>query len=126
MIQHGIDGKSVVGGIQNRFSQLPLRVPVTKLAVPANPRHRVMLAGTEQSRIDRLIVRTIRRAEHIQGSAVVISFTVTVSAPIGIEIGKLAFAVTLPVACLTAVTKKLSDMDSGGVVLLAQLIAYEG
>src|SRR5690606_27658074 len=109
MFQHGIDGKSVVGGIQNRFSQLPLRVPVTKFAVPANPRHRVMLVGTEQSRIDRQIVRTIRRAEHIQRSAVEISFTVTVPAPVGIGIGELAFAAALPVAGLTAVTKELSE-----------------
>src|SRR5690554_3340257 len=67
-----------------------------------------MLAGTEQTRIDWQIVRTIRRAEHVQGSAVVISFAVTVPAPIGIGIGKLAFAVALPVARLTAVTKEFS------------------
>jgi len=53
MFQHGIDGESVVGGIQNRFSQFPLRVPVTQFMVPANPRDGVMRACAEQPGVNR-------------------------------------------------------------------------
>lgn len=72
------------------------------------------MAGTEQSGIDRQIVWAIRRAEHIQCSAVVISFAVTVPSPVGIGIEKLAFADTLPVACLAAVAEELSVRTISG------------
>jgi len=37
MFQHGIDREGVVGRIQERLSHLPVRVPVTQLAVAADP-----------------------------------------------------------------------------------------
>ncbi|MFC4766004.1 hypothetical protein, partial [Effusibacillus consociatus] len=86
VFQQGIDREGVVGRIQDRLSHFPTRIPVTELAVAANPGHGVMPAGAKQSRIDRKIVGTVRSTKHVEGSTVVIFLTVAVPAPIGIGI----------------------------------------
>ncbi|WP_159101825.1 hypothetical protein [Paenibacillus popilliae] len=45
--------------IQDRLSHLPIRVPVAKFTVTANPRHGVVLAGAEQSQVYGQIGSTI-------------------------------------------------------------------
>jgi hypothetical protein len=47
VFKQGIDGERVVGGIQNRLSNVPVRIPVKQFLVSAYPRHGVMLTGTK-------------------------------------------------------------------------------
>src|SRR5690606_333443 len=113
-LEHGIDGECVMGCIQNRFPNFPLRIPVTQLLVSANPRNRVVLACFKQSWINRQVVRAVGSRKHVQRTTVIILFAVTVPAPGGILVGKLTFASTPPIAGFPAITEELAERTRAG------------